>query len=66
MMKLMPDMKMDKEGMRPGNAPQKMVEAMLKGWEEKYANMADVESIDMSQDPRSGDSLTFRESIKGK
>jgi hypothetical protein len=51
MMKLMPDMKMDKEGMKPGNTPQQMVDAMLKGWQEKHGNMPDAEPIDMSSDP---------------
>ena len=51
MMKLMPDMKMDPEGMKPGKAPQKMIDAMLRGWEEKYGDMPDVEPIDMSREP---------------
>jgi hypothetical protein len=51
MMKLMPDMKMDQEGMKAGNAPQKMIDAMLKGWQEKYGSLPDIEPIDMSQDP---------------
>ena len=51
MMKLMPDMKMDKEGMQPGKAPQKMIDAMLEGWQEKYGDLPDVEPIDMSSEP---------------
>lgn len=51
MMKLMPDMKMDKEGMKPGNTPQNMVDAMLQGWQAKHGDMPDVEPIDMSADP---------------
>ena len=41
MMKLMPDMKMDPETMKPGKASQKMVDMMLKGWREKHGNMPD-------------------------
>ncbi len=42
MMTVMPDMKMMPEAMQPGKTPHKMVEAMLKGWREKHANMPDV------------------------
>lgn len=51
MMRLMPDMKMDPEGMKPGKVSQKMVDAMLQGWEEKYEKLPDIEPIDTSQDP---------------
>ena len=51
MMQLMPDMKMDPEGMKPGNTPQKMVDAMLNGWRKKYGNLPDVEPISMETDP---------------
>ena len=51
MMKLMPDMKMDKEGMKPGKSSQKMVDAMLEGWQGKYGDMPDVEPVDMSREP---------------
>ena len=51
MMQLMPDMKMDREGMKPGNTPQKMVNAMLEGWRAKYGMLPDVESIAMETDP---------------
>jgi hypothetical protein len=44
-------MKMDKEGMQPGKAPQKMIDAMLSGWQEKYGDLPDVEPIDMSSEP---------------
>ena len=51
MMKLMPDMKMDQEGLEPGKAPQKMIDAMLAGWEKKHGNMPDAPPIDMSAPP---------------
>lgn len=51
MMKIMPDMTMDAEGMKPGKAPQKMIDAMLRGWQDKYGDMPDVEPIDMSSEP---------------
>jgi len=51
MKQLMPDMKMDPESMKPGVAPTKMIEAMLKGWQEKYGNLPDVASISMGTDP---------------
>jgi hypothetical protein len=61
MMKIMPDMKMDQEGMKPGNAPQSMVDAMLQGWREKHGGMPDVEPIDMSKDPKeNGQSVAGR------
>jgi len=49
LMKMMPDMKMDKEGMKPGNTPQMMVEAMMAGWRKKYASMPDIESAPMKE-----------------
>lgn len=51
MMQLMPDMKMDQEGMKPGNTPHKMVNAMLEGWRAKYGTLPDVEAIVMETDP---------------
>jgi hypothetical protein len=50
MMKLMPDMKMDMESMKPGKASKMMVDAMLKGWREKYGNMPDIEPIPMENE----------------
>ncbi|MFP5384832.1 MAG: hypothetical protein ACLGHN_02050 [Bacteriovoracia bacterium] len=35
LMKIVPDMKMNKEAMGPGKTPTKMIEVMLKKWEEK-------------------------------
>lgn len=51
MMTLMPDMKMDADSMKPGKSSQKMVDAMLKGWEQKYGDLPDVEPIDMGSEP---------------
>lgn len=51
MMKLMPDMKMDRDGMKPGNVSQTMVDAMLKGWREKYGGLPDIEPIPMDHEP---------------
>jgi hypothetical protein len=51
MKQLMPDMKMDQESMKAGVAPTKMIEAMLKGWQEKYGSMPDAPSISMGSDP---------------
>ena len=56
MMKLMPDMKMDMNGMKPGHTPQKMVDAMLKGWREKYGNIPDIEPLPMNDMPEPGKS----------
>jgi hypothetical protein len=51
MKQLMPGMKMDPESMQPGKSSQKMIDAMLQGWQEKYGDLPDVEPIDMSQEP---------------
>jgi hypothetical protein len=49
MMKLMPDMKMDPSSMKAGASSDKMVEAMLRGWEEKHGAMEDVPSWPMKR-----------------
>lgn len=51
MKQLMPDMRMDPESMKPGVAPQRMIDAMLAGWREKYADMPEAPPIDMSREP---------------
>lgn len=51
MMHLMPDMKMDKEGMKPGHVAQKMVDAMLQGWRDKHGNLPDIEPWPMDREP---------------
>lgn len=51
MMKMMPRMKSDPDAMKPGKSSKKMVDAMLKGWQEKYGDLPDVEPIDMSTEP---------------
>ena len=50
MMQLLPDMKMDPDTMQPGKASQKMVDAMLQGWRQKYGDLPGIEPIDMSQE----------------
>jgi hypothetical protein len=51
MMKLMPDMKMDMETMKPGRSSKAMIDAMLKGWREKHGTNPDIESIPMTSEP---------------
>jgi hypothetical protein len=51
MKKMMPDMKMMPEAMEPGVTPHQMVEAMLQGWEDKYGQMPNVETISMDREP---------------
>ena len=51
MMAIMPDMKMAPESMEPGKTPRMMVDAMLKGWRDKYGGMADVAPLPMENDP---------------
>jgi len=51
MKKVMPDMKMSMESMAPGKSDPKMMEAMMKGWQEKYGNLPDVQPPDMGRDP---------------
>lgn len=48
---LVPDMKMDHKMMDAGVTPHKMIEAMLKGWHDKYGNIPDVEPMPMDKDP---------------
>uniref|UniRef100_C6E1C5 Uncharacterized protein n=1 Tax=Geobacter sp. (strain M21) TaxID=443144 RepID=C6E1C5_GEOSM len=49
---LMPQMKMSPESMEPGKTPQMMVDAMLKGWQEKYGSLPDVTPISMEREPQ--------------
>jgi hypothetical protein len=51
MMKIMPDMKMMPASIAPGETPNMMVEAMLKGWRSKYGNMPDIETLPMDKEP---------------
>lgn len=48
---VMPGMKMMPESMEPGKTPQKMVDAMMQGWREKYGNGPDIEPMPMEQEP---------------
>lgn len=49
---MMPQMKMSPESMEPGKTPQMMVDAMLKGWQEKYGSLPDVTPISMEREPQ--------------
>ncbi len=60
MMKLMPDMKMNMESMRPGKASPMMVDAMLKGWREKHGNKPDIETMPMETEPQSATQVSTR------
>lgn len=51
LMQLMPDMRMMPGSMEPGETPQTMVEAMLSGWQEKYADMPDISPYPMDSEP---------------
>lgn len=51
MMAVYPQMKMNPEAMQAGVEPTMMVNAMLKGWMEKYAAMPDIGGYDMSVEP---------------
>ncbi len=46
-----PQMKMNPETMKAGVEPTMMVNMMLKGWMEKYADMPDIPAYDMSVEP---------------
>ncbi|QWV92965.1 hypothetical protein KP004_17615 [Geomonas oryzisoli] len=49
--KVMPQMQMSPESMEPGQTPQKMVDVMMKGWQDKYGAMPDVAPMPMEQEP---------------
>ena len=51
MMQLVPEMQMMPGGMEPGQTPEMMREAMLKGWQQKHGNMPDVAPLPMSVEP---------------
>lgn len=51
LMKLMPDMKMTPEAAAPGATPADMVAAMLKGWQEKYSSLPDIDAMPMRTEP---------------
>lgn len=48
---IMPEMQMMPEAMKPGETPQKVIEAMLQGWDSKYGAMADVPAPSMDREP---------------
>ncbi len=51
MKKMMPHMQMTPETMAPGAAPQKMIDAMLAGWQSKWGGISDVEPWPMNSEP---------------
>ncbi|MDJ0800500.1 MAG: hypothetical protein QNJ51_27445 [Calothrix sp. MO_167.B12] len=55
---LMPNMKMSPSAMQPGKINPMMVKMMLKGWQEKYGNLPDIEPISMEQEPSAKDILS--------
>jgi hypothetical protein len=57
MMAMMPNMKMMPEAIEPGKTPTMMTAMMLKGWQEKYGNMPDIEPIAMDKQPSTPPSL---------
>jgi hypothetical protein len=58
MMKAMPDMKMDPASMAPGATPHRMIQAMLKGWQDKYGELPDAEPWPMDREPEPPPRLT--------
>ena len=52
-----PAMKMNPEYMKAGVEPTMMVNMMMKGWMEKYANMPDIGGFDMSVEPATAPAL---------
>lgn len=49
---LVPNVKMNPQGMQPGQASEKMVNAMLQGWRDKYGDLPDAPMISMDRDPQ--------------
>lgn len=52
MKQMMPEMKMIPEEMDPGVTPQKMIDAMLSGWQKKWGELPDVEPWPMIGEPK--------------
>lgn len=51
MMRVMPGMRVMPEAMEPGGTPRMMVDAMLRGWQEKYGGMPDIPPYPMDAEP---------------
>ena len=51
MMQIMPNMQHSPAGMEAGKINPVMIEAMLRGWQDKYGNLPDIEPISMEQEP---------------
>ena len=58
MMQKMPNMQMSPEAMQPGKINPMMINTMLKGWEEKYGDLPDIEPIPMDIDPSPSQELS--------
>jgi hypothetical protein len=54
LMAIAPDMQAMPGATQPGETPQMMVDAMLRGWRQKYGGMPDIPPLDMSAEPRLG------------
>ncbi len=48
---VMPEMQMMPEAMEPGGTPQKMIDAMIQGWEKKHGSQPDVSPMPMDREP---------------
>lgn len=48
---IMPNMQMTPEAMEPGATPTRMIEVMLRGWQEKHGKMPDLPPMPMNQEP---------------
>ena len=51
LMRAAPGMRMMPGATEPGQAPQMMVQAMLRGWREKHGGMPDLPAMDMGNEP---------------
>lgn len=51
MHQMMPEMKMEPDSMAPGKTSKKMIDAMLRGWEEKHGDMPDIAPMPMERAP---------------
>ena len=48
---IMPNMNMSPEAMQPGKINPMMIDKMLAGWQSKYGDLRDIESISMDEEP---------------
>jgi hypothetical protein len=52
MQKMMRDMQVMPEAMAPGATPQKMIDAMMDGWRNKWGGLPDVAPWPMQDEPK--------------